>query len=170
METALKLPTEEEIQKAQEREPRHLRASNLWAGDSRRNVFVGKVEIGTAIEDILVPEYWSFHAPNLQPWDRIELQWEDMTRYVEVMVLDCAKTWAKVYILREEQIAKNVLKEECDVAVVRILASHEVIHRGPRRWSVVRKSDGAVIKEDMNLKDDAEDWLKRYAYGDRGAR
>ncbi len=149
-------------------EPRHLRATALHTGEFRRTVWVAVAEAGTTIEDIQNPEYWSFHSQKLSPWDKIEVQWEDMTKYAEVMVLDCAKTWAKVYVLREDQIAKGRLREETDVAVARILASHEVMHRGPRKWSVVRKSDREVIKEDIELRDDAEEWLKKFAYGERG--
>jgi hypothetical protein len=159
---------EETAKEVVEKEPRKLQVAALQNAEYRRATFVAVAEIGTTIDDVMQPEYWAFHAQKLSPWDKIEIQWEDMSQWVEVMVLDCAKTWAKVYIIREERISQGLLREECDVAVTRILASHEIVHRGPRKWSVIRKSDREVIKEDLNLKDDAEEWLRKFAYGERG--
>ena len=167
MEAALK--AEEAKQEVKEaKSARRLQPNKLILAEQARTHWFAIVDHQTTLNEIMEPEFWTFHSAKMHPRDRVELHWEDMSRFVEVLVLDCARSWAKVYILRDEQVQKGLLNAEVDVAVARTLASHEVRHRGPRLWSVIRKTDGAILAEDMKLRDDAEDWLKKFAYRSRG--
>lgn len=150
-----------------ERAPLQLGPANLNNAEYLRVSYVGYVDCGTTVEDILQPQYWAAHAVKLKPWDKIELRWEDGTQYAEAIVLDCSRTWAKVHIMLHETLTtpKTSLQQEERIAATQaMIALHEVKFRGPRLWSVVRRSDGAVLKEGVQQKDDATAWLREFAY------
>lgn len=162
MEAAVK-----EKQETREPEPKRLRRTRVFLADHSRNYRFARVEVGTKLEDIIDPAYWAFIAPELQPWDRIEMGWDDFSQWCECIVLDCSKNWAKVYVLRSENLASSKLKAESEAAIAKIQAAHEVVHRGPRMWCVMRKSDKKPIKENCRVKEDAEEWLDKFAKGNR---
>jgi hypothetical protein len=54
-------------------------------------------------------------------------------------------------------------RKESSLLVKAFIGDHDVIHRGPRKWSVIRKGDGAVLTEDIQEKDVAYAWLDKHA-------
>lgn len=148
------------------REERRLQPARFHMAEHQRMLYVVQADIGTELADLLNPGYWANFAGRLRPWDRIEVRADDGSWYAEVMVLDCSRNWAKVHVLRHERLTDgktSQIQTERLAAVQAVLATHEVIHRGPRGWSVVRRNDRAVIQEGLNSKEDATDWLATFA-------
>lgn len=100
-------------------------------------------------EDILRPHYWSNVSVNLAPYDTIEVIWEDGSLYGELLVLRTERGWASVAFKYTPM--KLEYTEESETPN----DEFEVKLRGPRGWSVVRKADGQVIKENLPSKSSA---------------
>lgn len=127
--------------------------------------WVADVPSATSMNDILRPDYWSMHAARLSPWDRIQIRADDMTWMVEAIVVDCARTWAKVSVLFLHDLtsAPDVMMTGEEVQTT--LDGYEVRFRGPRRWSVIRLSDAQIMLEDAANRDIADTWLRDFASG-----
>lgn len=144
----------------------------FYLAEFKRNAFCGLVEKGVRPEDVLNPAYWAYHAAKLKPWDRIELRAEDGTWFGEYLVLGCDRTWARVFPLRVSMLtASDVAETQAAIANTPKTADqgsgadlYEIKFRGPKKWSVVRKSDNAVMAEGM-MQDEAKEWLKNHLSG-----
>ena len=160
----------------QNREPR-LAATDFSLAEHKRNAYVGDVERGIMPDDVLEPAFWAYHAAKLKPWDRVELRSKDGTWFGESLVLDCSRTWARLFPLRvvmltskevSETQAANAnkatgkAKKTADKPIN--IEDYEIKFRGGlHKWAVVRKSDGDVLSEDHPNKEMAESWLKEHA-------
>lgn len=133
--------------------------------DFRRNHWAAIAARGVNPEDVLVPSYWSMHAFNLKPWDRIDVQTEDGTWLGEYVVLGCDRTWARVHPLRvtrltPSDIAETQATNENAVKTDDPKAdTYAVKFRGAKKWSVIRDGDNAVMAEGLS-KPEAEAWAK----------
>lgn len=111
---------------------------------------------GVEPADLLEPSYWQHHAGKLAPWDHIEVRAEDGSWYQELVVMDSSRAWARV-----APKLPVVRFTTPDVSLSQTAPSeYEVMHRGPRKWSVIRKKDRAVMFEEGGQRDAAETWLK----------
>lgn len=130
-----------------------------------------RIGIGVSPEDLLVPGFWAHHAMRLSPMDEIRAHAEDGSWVAYLLVLDCSRNWAKVKLLSAHQLttADVSLTAASDAEVKAVIEAHEILHRGPRRWSVVRRSDRAVLHEDELQKEAALAWLNAYARAQIGA-
>lgn len=134
-----------------------LAAPRRVFADQARNIHVVTPEAGTPIEVVLSPDYWSTVAMNMTPWDRIEVRAEDGAYYAELLVLSCDRNWAKVKLL-----SKHSLTAEDTIPDPGVQTHHQIKWRGPHhKWSVVRNSDNAVLKDKME-KGEANTWLMEY--------
>ena len=124
-----------------------------------------KVQQGVRPEHVLVPAFWAHHAVKLKPFDEIRVRAEDGTWMATYVVLDCSRTWAKVKQLSLHQLgtADVALTQASESEVKAFAAQHNIVHRGPHKWSVVRKADKAVLTEGLAQKDEATAWLDRHA-------
>lgn len=131
--------------------------------DFRRNHFVAIAARGVSPEDVLVPSYWSMHAFNLKPWDRIDIQTEDGTWLGEYVVLGCDRTWAKVHPLRVTRLTPaDIAETQAATENAPKADTYAVKFRGAKKWSVIRNGDNAVMAESLQQKEDAEVWLKNH--------
>ena len=132
----------------------------IQEAEYRRTIWLLNAASGTQPDDVLVPEYWAHVGAKLKPWDRIEVRAADGTWYTELMVLDASRQWARV-----KTLVGPVMLTSADVSLTQTQAADacEVMHRGPRKWSVVRKSDRAVMHEGEERRDAAEQWLAENA-------
>jgi hypothetical protein len=123
-----------------------------------RNIWAITTEYGTTREDIEKPEYWSHVAARLRPRDRIEVMSGGGDFYAEYMVLSRDRTWAKVVATTYIDLTKAgaVSAEQA----ISIMDGYEIKHRGPKRWSVLRKDDRAVLQEGMQSEEDCKKWLE----------
>lgn len=124
-----------------------------------------RVQKDVTPSDVLVPGFWAHHAMKLKPFDEIRVRSEDGTWMGYYVVLDCSRTWAKLKLLSLHSLgtADVALTQASETEVRAFIDQHKVIHRGPRKWSVVRKSDGAVLAEGIEQRDEAGTWLDQHA-------
>lgn len=119
---------------------------------------------GIAPEALLDPAFWAHDAKKLRPFDEIRIRAEDGTWIADLEVLDCSRTWAKVKILRIYQLTSPdvALTQASEQEVKDFVAKHQVTWRGQHKWSIVRKSDKAVLMQGLE-KDAAALWLEAHA-------
>lgn len=124
-----------------------------------------KIPNGVKPEDLLVPSFWAHHALKMKPLDEIRAHAEDGTWVAYLLVLDCSRTWVKVKQLGLHFLgtADVALTQASEADVDAFKAQHEVKHRGPHAWSIVRKADGAVLEQGIKVKDEAIAWLDKHA-------
>ena len=117
-----------------------------------RTVWVVKPEPGVTLEQLLQPESWAHVAKSLKPGDLIDVLSADNEWYAELFVRSADSNEVKVAVLKHYTFgdAKAVVDGEV-----------EVKHRGEaKKWSVLRKSDRAVLVEGLETRGAAEDWVK----------
>lgn len=166
META-KTETEKEAPKPQ----LAPNATAFQQAEYERTVYVVRVEKGVDPKVLEQdPAYWAHHSPKLKPWDRLEVRAEDGTWYAEYLVLDSSRNWTRVRrIMFVALTTPDVAQTQANVMDAKqIAAQFEVKHRGSKGWSVLRLSDGAVIKEGMAQRDDANAWLATFVQAELG--
>lgn len=124
-----------------------------------------KIGIGIAPEALLAPAFWAHHAVKLKPMDEIRARAEDGTWVGYYLVLDSSRTWAKVHPLAVHRLttADVALSQASEEQIKAFKEAHKVVHRAMHKWSVVRTSDGAVLTEGIEQKDQAVSWLDTHA-------
>lgn len=121
----------------------------------RRNWFCEAVE-GVTLDDVLKSEFWAHVAAKMTPFDRIEVVSFDGTWGADLVVLATGRTAAKVKQLHFYEFEGGYT----DMSSVN--TSHEIKHRGPRKWSIIRLSDNAVVKEGIPTREEADRALADY--------
>ncbi len=130
-----------------------MRASEFW-----RTTWCINPELGVTKEDMLKPEYWAHVASKLKPWDLIEARAEDGSYFAVLVVLDGAKTWAKV-----DEILYKEFKDNAGPADVNVDDKYTIQYKGPHaKWRVTRKSDNNIMREELVSKAAAMAWLSEY--------
>lgn len=142
-----------------------LRSSLVKDAAYQRTIWVARVPSNVFPDDLLKPEFWSHKAADLKPWDRIEVRRDDRDWYAEVMVLDCGPNWARcvmqgLWPLRFEGPSSEVMAAE---VLADAFAQHQIDFRGSAGWSVIRRSDGEILVENLGTRDAGEDWLRGWA-------
>lgn len=146
----------------QERKLQALSGSRLQFAEQVRNLWQVTVPVNTNPDDLLNPPFWAHVALRLRVKDRIEVWSEDGQWYTELLVVDRDRNWAKCHpLMGVIGLSKDVSEEQANAGFAE--AQFEVMWRGPRKWSVVRKSDRNVVHEGEETKDGAENWLKHNA-------
>jgi hypothetical protein len=105
---------------------------------------------GTKIEQLLDQYYWSHISSQLNDGDHIEVYAEGGDYWLDLLVIEHDKKFAKVFPLRREEFTMAQLVN------VSVPEGYEIKLRGPRKWSVLRGTE--VLKDDMS-KAQAEQWL-----------
>lgn len=146
----------EETANTETRKVEPMGPNGLQLAEHRRNVWVVTAATGVKPEDLLEPSYWAHHSGKLAPNDHIEVRAQDGTWYQELIVMDSSRAYArvtpKIPVVRFTTV---------DVSMSQTAQTgYEVLHRGPRKWSVVRQKDRAVMFEEGAGRDIAETWLK----------
>jgi hypothetical protein len=144
---------------------------NLMPMEAASNRWDAKIPMGVSKDALLQPAFWAHHARHLKPFDEIRAHNEDGTWVAYFIVLDCSRTYARVQLLQHYSLSTGDIAQTqaATDAVKNFTNAHKVVWRGPRKWSVVRQSDDAVLAEDITLKDEAISWLDRYARQQSGA-
>lgn len=124
-----------------------------------------KIPRGVTKDDILKPSFWAHHAIRLRPHDEIKAVAEDGTWIAYLTVLDCSRNWARVQMLAHYTLTSTdvSLTQASNEEVNTEAQKYEIKFRGPLKFSLIRKSDGAVIEEGIATKDEAEKRLDAYA-------
>lgn len=137
---------------------------NLRLAEGERAMWVALVSSRTEYEHLLDPAFWANVAEKLLPRARIEVWREDNEWFAEFVVLESQRTWARVYPigywpLRRKSDAPSAATQAIQAA----FDQHRTDFRGTRGWCVIRNRDNEPVAENMATKDDAEDWLQRWA-------
>jgi len=139
-------------------------AMRLNIGRFSSTEFVNKhwtctVEVGTTLEEVLQPAFFSNVAMMITPYDQIIVRTDDGSWYAELLVLMSGPSWAKVHL----KYSANLLDKEDSGLTQDQEDKFIVAWRGPHlKWCVTRKDDKMNIKEVCNSKVEAYSWLREY--------
>lgn len=139
-----------------------LQPGKLEQAEFIRQLWTATVPHGVSPDDVLEPGFWALYAAQFSPWAKVEVRAEDGTWYGEYIVADCSRTWAKLKpIVGPIRLttADVSLTQSSDIEIAERCRLYDVTHRGSRKWTVVRKADGAVMTEGKSAREDAEKWL-----------
>lgn len=134
-----------------------LSPDKLQQGEFARMLWVIVPEAGASLETILQPAYWSHVSKRLSPWDHIEVRDPGFQWVAELLVRDCGKNWAKVVLLSVSQFEPRAAPVHIEET-----ADFTIMWRAAAKWSVMRASDGEVMKDGLSTKDEADLWLKHH--------
>lgn len=113
-------------------------------------------EYGVTLDAVMQPEYWAHVAHMLRPGYCVILTAADMSWRAELMVRAASRTEALMGLVSHAEFgaAADVAPDNPD---------YEIKWRGPaRKYSVLRRSDGAVVKEDFQAREQAAQWIKNH--------
>ena len=139
-----------------------LMPTELQQGEFALLTWVVTPEIGTTIETVLKPEYWSHVAKSLKPWHRIEVRDPGFGWIAYLRVKDAGAQWANVHL---EGIVELARKAAPAVPPLEMpdTSDFEIKWRGPvARWSIIRVVDKVTMVENIKHKDEAIVWLRSY--------
>jgi hypothetical protein len=103
---------------------------------------------GTTVEDVIKPDYWKHVAHNFKADDEIRMVPEDQSWRAHLYVTHAQHGEMFVQVLSHNNLSAM------DPALLQT-EEYEVKWRGVKKFSVVRKKDNAVIKEDIATKEQA---------------
>lgn len=130
-----------------------LRESRVKLAEYARQRHHVVPEEGTKFEDLQKEEYWAAVAYMFKPCDIIEVHAEDGSYYAELYIRACGRNWAKVAVLNKTAL------EPVEAKVTR--PEFETAWKGPaRKFGVVRVSDGEIIKDGFDTREQAADYIK----------
>ena len=149
-----------------ERKVEPITMTNLASAEFIRNIHCATIPFGTKPEDLLKPEYWAHVSAEFKAWGRIEARAEDGTWFAEYLITEVGRNWAKVKLLSKHDLTTRDVSMTESEKYSNPDLPYEVKWRGQAKWSVVRKSDKAVMKDGME-KVEAETCLQEFATGKR---
>ena len=113
-------------------------------------------EFETSRDDLAKPDYWTHVAAQLRPGHRIEVMAPDGAYWAMLLVRSASRLEAVVQELQFVKLGKAEAAATPDQA-------YEVKWRGPSaKFSVIRISDGEIIREQIESKEAATQWLKNH--------
>lgn len=138
-----------------------LSASRFQAAEAARNAWVITVEQGLTRAQITHPDFFAQIGAKLRPYDRVEVRCDDGTFFVELLVLEASRTYARVHVLKWDDLTtKDVAQSQPTGDALKL---YRVEHKGPHLgWCVIRNADGDVIRPQEKTKRAAEAWLDDY--------
>lgn len=133
-----------------------IHPTRMHLSEYKRQEWVCNSELGTTIEDIQRPDYWSHMAALMNQYDHIEVRVDDGAWVAYLLVTSCERNWAKVKLLE-----KYDLVDDMSAPVISI--KHRVEHKGPHlKWCVIRVSDGERVQSELGSKEAANEWLRNH--------
>lgn len=123
--------------------------------------YMASPEAGIEKKDLLNPEYWAQVAAKLRPDDIIRVIPQDKSFYLELLVTDQTKLWARVVELNYVPLnAKSIVST--DSVFDRIEAKHFGV---AGQWKAVRKEGGALVNESsFNSREACEEWIEKHGF------
>lgn len=132
-----------------------LQPSRMKECEFERTVYTCTAHENTTPEDLLEPAYWTHVAEKFKPFDKVEARADDGTWYAEYLVLETSRRWTRMHLLMVHSLTT------ADVSVTQAkLQEFTVEYKGPHKLHcVIRVSDGAILKDELRTKADANAWL-----------
>jgi hypothetical protein len=137
-----------------------LAPRNFASSEVVRNQWHALPEYETPPEALLNPAYWAHVSAKMRRGDIVYALSQENSWFMELLVLDVGKLFAKVCQLRLVNI------EPAQMLNVAVPEGFSIKFRGPKKWSVLRGLD--VLKEDMS-KAEAETWMSDHIKGAKAA-
>ena len=130
--------------------------ARMRLAEHERNIWVANAPEGSTVEHIKQPEFWAYMAHLLHPFDQIEVRADDGSWMAELVVVNCDRTWAKVFVKHVYELTTT--EEDFPLSV-----KHKIVWRGPQhKFSVERISDQQRVKSGFSTKDEAGAWLREH--------
>lgn len=146
-----------------------LTADRFKLAEHERNVYAITIEEGITRAQIIDPAFLAHVAPKLRPYDQVEVRCDDGTLFARLLVLQAERTWARVHVLewhdlttRDVSLTKTAKDTQSGTPAAEVdhEKEYQVVHKGPhKKWCVIRKADGAYIRDGEESKNAATTWL-----------
>jgi len=137
------------------KQDRRLHYGRLTTVEHKRRELYADIPAGTAVEDILKPDYWVHYAAEIRPLDIIECFCEDGSWEASLRVFFVSTTEVKAQL--RSKTLYNAKEEVSDSD------THEVVWKGPsNKFAVVHKGTKAVVKDGLYPKDKAFEFLREH--------
>lgn len=135
--------------------PRQLVPSRFQNAEHARTVWRVVAEEGMTLEDVLKPIFWAHVGHLMQRFDIIEVLSDDEAWFVQLIVRDSARGYAKVTVLSHLELDAEEINKTITVE------GFEVAWKGPKRKHVViRQADRTLLKEGFSSKTEAMTWAQ----------
>lgn len=118
--------------------------TTLKPAEYGRTVYSHAVAQGNTYEEVFRPEYWVHLTKFLRAGDRIEVKGPDGAYFAELYVANVNDLGVRMV-----ELVKVAIKDNAPTEDEAVDPDYDIKLRGPKKWSIVRKADGQVIKEDM---------------------
>ena len=110
-------------------------------------------QVGTTWENILNEDYWAHVGQKYSKGDMLFVRADDNTWIANYYILDCARTWVKVFELNWWDLETMEIPEY-------LLEDYRYHWFGNQdQCGVIRKSDGATMIKGLKSKDLALEWI-----------
>jgi len=110
---------------------------------------------GDEYEMLLEPSYWAHMASKgVKPWNRIEVRDEQGRFYAELLVTSVGRNFIQVSELWKKDIENVVPVESLEPA------QYEIKHLAFGKYRILRRSDGSVLKDNLDGKEAAQAYLR----------
>lgn len=133
-----------------------MKPTRLQLAEHTSRLFSHTPKPGVSFDDLLDPDYWTHVAPQMQVGNRIDVMAPDLSWWGQLLVRDVGRRDAVVHkmIYVEMGEAESAMTTE---------DPYEVKWRGPaRKFSVIRRSDKEVIRDEFEMKEQALRWIKNH--------
>lgn len=121
----------------------------------KNNVHNVTVEAGTSLDTVCEPSFLAHVAGKFRLYDEIRVRVDDGAYWASLLVLAVGQTWVRTKVLQHVQIGESSVAVAADP-----MAPYFVKFRGPiLKWSVIRRSDGAPLRERLDSKEEAERYM-----------
>lgn len=136
-----------------------LMPDRIGHAEDKRHDWVVDVPVGVTLEDIQDPAYWALVVTEkgMEPLDHIEARWDDGTKIAYLIVRQCERTYAKVYLDRVLEFKENV-----ETALPPSLKHKVEFKGGHMKFCVIRLKDDAVIHQGAKTREDADTWMRNH--------
>lgn len=135
-----------------------LATDRIQFAQHMRNVWYVTPEHGTPVEALLEPQFWAHVSAKMKPRDRIEVDAEDGSYFIELRVEDAGRLYAKVVVLRRVDFSPAEVTAESETV------EYKVMWAGPHaKWRIVRAKDKGLVKDGLETRTAAEQYLVSHA-------
>ena len=134
-----------------------LSSDRLKKGDFAFTAYDVRPQAGTALKDVLRPDYWKHVARTVRLGDEFRIVPDDQLWYARLYVTHATVNEVFVSVIAHGELGATIDPEKLHTD------DYEVKHRGRAGWSVLRKKDGAVIKDGFARREDAAAHMVEHA-------
>lgn len=107
------------------------------------------VEHGVTFDQVRDPAFWAHIAQQVKPYEEFKVVQEDGSWIAWLLVLASDRAWVRTHVLSFHDLTKEKVPDVKS-------AAHRVEWKGPfHKWTVIRNSDGEMVKTKLDSKEAA---------------